>query len=102
VWDIANMWMVTGEPPEDVYKKLKKFIRHTPIKDANMVDGKPQFTLLGKGEVPIFTGIDELVKDNYKGYYSFEWEKMWHPEIAEPEIALADFPVAFHKHLYKN
>ncbi len=102
VWDIANMWMVTGEPPEDVYKKLKKFIRHTHIKDANMVDGKPQFTLLGKGEVPIFTGIDELVKDNYKGYYSFEWEKMWHPEIAEPEIALADFPVAFHKHLYKN
>jgi len=102
VWDIANMWMVTGEPPEDVYKKLKKFIRHTHIKDANMVDGKPQYTLLGKGEVPIFTGIDELVKDNYKGYYSFEWEKMWHPEIAEPEIALADFPVAFHKHLNKK
>jgi len=102
VWDIANMWMVTGEPPEDVYKKLKKFIRHTHIKDANMVDGKPQYTLLGKGEVPIFTGIDALIKDNYKGYYSFEWEKMWHPEIAEPEIALADFPVAFHKHLNKK
>ncbi|HZH66980.1 MAG TPA: sugar phosphate isomerase/epimerase family protein [Flavisolibacter sp.] len=102
VWDIANMWMVTGESPVDVYKKLKKFIRHSHIKDANMVDGKPQFTLLGEGEVPIFTGIDELIKDNYKGYYSFEWEKMWHPEIAEPEVALAHFPVAFQKHLNKN
>jgi hypothetical protein len=27
----------------------------------------------------------------YKGYYSFEWEKLWHPEIADPEIALADY-----------
>jgi sugar phosphate isomerase/epimerase len=102
VWDIANMWMVTGESPVEVYKKLKKFIRHTHIKDANMVDGKPQFTLLGKGEVPIFAGLDELIKDGYKGYYSFEWEKLWHPEIAEPEIALADYPNAFRQHLIKR
>ena len=26
--------------------------------------------------------------DGYKGYYSFEWEKLWHPEIAEPGNSL--------------
>ncbi|MHB1179587.1 MAG: sugar phosphate isomerase/epimerase family protein [Daejeonella sp.] len=102
VWDISNMWTVTKEPPVDVYKKLKKFIRHTHIKDAKLVDGKLQYTLLGKGEVPIFAGINELVNDNFRGYYSFEWEKMWHPEIAEPEIALAHFPVAFREFVNKK
>jgi hypothetical protein len=27
----------------------------------------------------------------YDGYISFEWEKYWHSEIEEPEIALPDF-----------
>lgn len=101
VWDIANMWTITKESPALVYQKLKKYIRHTHIKDAKITGDKLQYTLLGQGDVPIFEAIDILYKDGYKGYYSFEWEKLWHPEIAEPEIALADFPVAFSTH-FKN
>jgi sugar phosphate isomerase/epimerase len=91
VWDVANMWAVTREAPAEVYQKLKKYIHHTHIKDLKLVDGKDQYTLLGQGEIPIFQAIDVLYKGGYKGYYSFEWEKLWHPEIAEPEIALADY-----------
>lgn len=101
VWDIVNMWSITKEPPTEVYQKLKKYIRHTHIKDLTMVNGKEQYTLLGKGETPIFTAIDTLVKDSYKGYFSFEWEKLWHPEIVEPEIALADYPKTMKAH-FKN
>ena len=101
VWDISNMWTVTKEPPAEVYQKLKKYIRHTHIKDAKLVNGKPQYTLLGQGDVPIFEAIDTLHRNGYKGYYSFEWEKLWHPEIAEPEIALADYPEAMRKHFMK-
>jgi sugar phosphate isomerase/epimerase len=92
VWDVTNMWTVTKEPPAQVYSQLKNYILHTHIKDAKLVDGAPQYKLMGKGEVPIFEAIDALLKGGYKGYYSFEWEKMWHPEIDEPEIALADYP----------
>jgi sugar phosphate isomerase/epimerase len=98
VWDVSNMWTVTKEPPVQVYKKLKKYIRHTHIKDAKLVEDKIQYALLGQGEVPIFEGIDALSKGGYKGYYSFEWEKLWHPEIEEPEIALADYPKVMKKH----
>ena len=98
VWDITNMWSITKEPPEEVYPKLKKYIRHTHIKDLKMVDGKEQYVLLGQGDVPIFTAIDLLMKGGYKGYYSFEWEKLWHPEIIEPEIALADYSKVMMKH----
>ena len=101
VWDISNMWTVTKEPPAEVYKKLKKFIRHTHIKDEKIVEGKSQYTLPGQGEVPIFSAIDELIKNHYRGYYSFEWEKLWHPEIASPEIALAEYPKVMRKH-FKN
>lgn len=101
VWDIVNMWSVTKEPPAQVYPKLKPYIHHTHIKDLNMVDGKEAYTLLGQGVSPVFEGIDALYKGGYTGYYSFEWEKLWHPEIAAPEIALADYPVKMRAH-FKN
>lgn len=40
VWDVANMWSITKEPPAQVYQKLKKYICHTHIKDLKMIDGK--------------------------------------------------------------
>jgi sugar phosphate isomerase/epimerase len=98
VWDVVNMWSVTKESPADMYKKIKKYIRHTHIKDAKLVAGKIEYTLMGKGETPVFEAIDILSNAGYRGYYSFEWEKLWHPEIAEPEIALADFPMVMAQH----
>ena len=98
VWDVVNMWSVTKEPPAQVYAKLGKYIYHTHIKDLRFVNGKEQYVLLGTGEAPIFDAIESLIKGGYKGYYSFEWEKLWHPEIEEPEIALADFPLKMNQH----
>lgn len=100
IWDIYNMWSITHEPPAQVYPRLKKYIRHTHIKDGKtvgghrengkIVDGKEQYLFLGQGESPIFEAIGLLYEGGYKGFYSFEWEKLWHPEIAEPELALAN------------
>ena len=98
VWDPCNMWTITKEPPSEMYKLLKRYIHHTHIKDAKLVDGKPQYVRLGQGEVPIFEAVDALSKGGYKGFYSFEWEKLWHPELEAPETALADYPVAMKRH----
>lgn len=98
IWDIFNMWSVTKEPPAEVFQTLKKYIRHTHIKDAHAVDGKYTYTFIGKGEVPLREAIDALKSSGYTGYYSFEWEKMWHPEIPEPELALTDYPKAMKKY----
>jgi sugar phosphate isomerase/epimerase len=101
VWDVTNMWTVAKEPPAQVYAVLKNYIHHTHIKDAKLIDGTPHYTLLGQGDVPIFEAIDILRKGGYEGYFSFEWEKLWHPEIGEPEIAIADFPKAIRNHFKK-
>lgn len=97
VWDVSNMWTVTKESPVAAYQKLKRYIHHTHIKDAKLVAGKPSYTLLGEGEVPIFEAIDVLRQNGYKGFYSFEWEKLWHPQLPEPGLALAHYPKAIKK-----
>ena len=42
--------------------------------------------------------IDALAKGGYQGYYSFEWEKHWHPEIEASEVAIADYAEVMNKH----
>lgn len=101
VWDAYIMWSVTKEPPAKVYEALHKYIKHTHIKDAKLIHGKEQYVLLGAGDSAIFEAIDVLAKNNYKGYYSFEWEKLWHPEIDDPAIAIADYPKAMQSHFAK-
>jgi sugar phosphate isomerase/epimerase len=91
IWDFFNMWVVTKESPKEVFDTLGKYIKHAHIKDANLVDGKPAYCLIGQGVVPLREAMDSLKSSNYKGYYSFEWEKKWHPEIQDPEIAFPHF-----------
>ena len=62
------------------------------------MEDKLQYVFLGKGDVPIMNALQILSADGYPGFYSFEWEKLWHPEIAEPELALADYPQAIKSH----
>jgi sugar phosphate isomerase/epimerase len=98
IWDVVNMWSITKEPVAQVYERLKKYIRHTHIKDAKVTGTDVNYVFLGKGDVPIFEAIDLLAQNNYAGYYSFEWEKLWHPELPAPELALADYSDAMKKH----
>lgn len=98
IWDIFNMWSVTKEAPRDVFPVLKRYIRHAHIKDANKAGDKYAYTFVGQGVLPLAEAIDSLKRSGYMGYYSLEWEKMWHPEIAEPELAFADYPKAMKKY----
>jgi len=98
IWDVVNMWSITKEPVAQVYERLKKYIRHTHIKDAKVSGTEVNYVFMGKGDVPIFEAIDLLAKGGYQGYYSFEWEKLWHPELSAPELALADYSVVVRKH----
>lgn len=98
IWDICNMWTVTKEDIADVYRILKPYIFHAHIKDASLIEGKWSYVFLGKGGVPVMKAIDLLRHSHYKGYYSFEWEKLWYPEIAAPEMALPDYVKTMKEH----
>lgn len=92
LWDIGHPHRV-GDSPEQVMRLLAGRIAHVHIKDCRRRAGTDewQLTLLGDGEVPARACIDALDAAGYSGWLSVEWEKRWHPELAEPELALPRF-----------
>jgi sugar phosphate isomerase/epimerase len=92
LWDVGHPYRV-GDTPEHVLRLLSGRIAHVHIKDCRRDPGADdwQLTLLGEGEVPVRSCVDALRKAGYTGWLSVEWEKRWHPELAEPEVALPQF-----------
>ncbi len=91
LWDAHHTFVAGGEAPADTYAALGRFIRHTHLKDSKAVGTDRRYVLTGTGEVPVKAQVSVLAKAGYKGYYGFEWEKKWHPEIEEPEVAFPHY-----------
>ncbi|GAC1363465.1 MAG: TIM barrel protein [Ktedonobacteraceae bacterium] len=92
LWDSHHPYRV-GESVQEVMDQLGEHIAHVHVKDARRVVSDPtkwQLVLMGEGEVPVHEQLQILHKHRYKGYVSVEWEKRWHPEIVDPEIALPE------------
>ncbi len=87
LYDVANMIMV-GEKHEEVFPHIAEKIVHVHIKDFIIVEGKRVFVRPGRGIVPICRVLSDLRSKNYRGYISVEWEKMWHPDLEDPDVVI--------------
>jgi sugar phosphate isomerase/epimerase len=93
LWDAHHTFVSGKEAPEDTVRQLGRYIRHTHLKDS-VPTGTGQgrrYVLTGTGAVPVRRQVAALAATGYRGLYSFEWEKRWHPEIEEPEVAFTQF-----------
>ncbi|CAN5295180.1 TIM barrel protein [soil metagenome] len=91
LWDTLHSYR-HGETAAQSWSKLGDRIRLVHVKDAYKATPTAfDFALTGEGTVPIMSFVDVLRKNNYSGYVNFEWEKGWHREIAEPEVAIPHF-----------
>jgi sugar phosphate isomerase/epimerase len=96
LWDAHHTFVAGKEQPADTWKALGTWVRHTHLKDSVQKPGTTgvldrQYVLTGKGDVPVKEQVHVLAKAGYKGFYCFEWEKKWHPEIEEPEVAFPHY-----------
>lgn len=91
IWDVEHSFRAYGEDFTGFYELIRPWIRHIHIKDCVMHNGEAVVRLPGYGDVNIPQILGRLKRDGYGGYYSFEWEKRWHPEIAEPEEAFPEY-----------
>jgi sugar phosphate isomerase/epimerase len=91
LWDAHHTFATAKEEPEYTVKQLGPWIRHTHLKDSVPAGNDRKYVLTGRGDVPIRQQIAALQAIGYTGYYCFEWEKVWHPDLEDPEIALADY-----------
>jgi len=92
IWDVANS-LAAGDSIGDAGKAVEPFLSHIHLRDARPVSTSEHWlpVLAGRGDVSFAEALITIEKLNYDGYVSFEWEKYWHPEIEEPEVALPDF-----------
>jgi sugar phosphate isomerase/epimerase len=124
LWDTHHPWRFHGEPIADTWAALKPWTRHTHWKDSvtrpahlpanvapelaaqiaeaaklahatNTGHQPADYALFGGGEFPARECLQRLLADGYSGWYSLEWEKMWHPQIEVPEIAVRLFAQKF-------
>jgi len=91
VWDPVNSFISSEEKPTEGASLLGPSIRHVHVKDFQRTWDGFQFMLTGHGDFPLHDLISALKKSHYDRFLSFEWEKKWHPELADPEIALPHF-----------
>ena len=84
IWDICHTNATYGADWRRFYEPLAPFIRHVHLKDIK----NGLHVLPGEGELPICEVIRTMRADGYEGYFSLEWEKHWHKELPEIEVAL--------------
>lgn len=91
LWDAHHTFVASHEAPADTVGRLGRWIRHTHLKDSVQAGAARRYVLTGTGEVPVRQQIEALAQAGYRGSYSFEWEKRWHPEIEEPAVAIRQY-----------
>jgi sugar phosphate isomerase/epimerase len=99
LWDAHHTVVSSKEAPADTFRELGTWVRHTHLKDSRPEGDDVRYVLTGTGTVPVRDIVRVLVAGGYKGYYSFEWEKKWHPDIEEPEIAIPHYAKVMREYL---
>jgi sugar phosphate isomerase/epimerase len=99
LWDTHHTCVAGKEPPELTFRALRPYVRHTHLKDSKPEGTDVRYVLTGTGTVPVREIVKVLASGGYRGYYCFEWEKVWHPEIEEPEVAFPQYAHVMREYL---
>jgi sugar phosphate isomerase/epimerase len=91
VWDPANCFTDGKEDPRDVAPFFGSALRHVHLRDLNSHKGVWESVPTGSGNFPLREILANLRAVGYDRFVSFEWEKKWRPELAEPEVAIPHF-----------
>jgi sugar phosphate isomerase/epimerase len=91
IWDPANCWLESNETPQQSATGMAERIRHVHIKDLNRTRNGCELVLTGEGTFPLLELRSALRTIGYQDFVSFEWEKKWHPHIADANMALPHF-----------
>jgi sugar phosphate isomerase/epimerase len=97
IWDPVNSFIAASEQPRDGAVTLGSTIKHVHVKDVSRNSQGWNYDLPGNGQFPLSELLESLKALRYESFLSFEWEKKWHPELVEAEIALPNFANWFHR-----
>ena len=100
LWDLGNPYL-EGETPAEAWQNLKRQCVFVHAKDMRPNDaGVWEYVLPGLGKMPLKDIGNWLHEAKYDGWVSVEWEKKWHPEIPDPEVAFPAYHAAMQDWLH--
>jgi sugar phosphate isomerase/epimerase len=104
VWDVLHPWRV-GEQLEETWKTLAPWLATgrgcVQIKDAAMPASSAPLPI-GKGSLPTEEFGQLLVRHEYCGAVTLEWEKAWYPQAAQLDVALGSVRTWLDRHWEKD
>jgi sugar phosphate isomerase/epimerase len=77
-----------GEDLAESLGRLRPRLAYVQIKDGTGQGDAWRLTDLGAGDVPLAWTFERLLAGGYRGAFSVEWERVWHPHLAPAEVAL--------------
>lgn len=86
IWDVVHT-ATAGETAAQTWDAIGSHVVEIQVKDAKIVAGAVRPVLLDVGEVPWRDALAVARRNSFLGPLMLEWEKAWHEELAEPEIA---------------
>ncbi len=98
LWDMGHTARVGAETPAESAAAIGSRLGNTHVKDAIYDPAHPEamkdgwrYVLPGEGQLPLVEAIKLLPQYGYDGWLTFEQEKRWHTNLAEPEVAFPAF-----------
>ena len=94
LWDVHHPVRIAGESVAQVWANIGPWVRSVDIKDS-ITDFEArlgyQYVQIGDGEIPLKDALRILKAAGFDGWLTFEWEKVWHPNLADPSVAFPEF-----------
>jgi sugar phosphate isomerase/epimerase len=90
LWDTHHTWKKGGEDPLATWRAIRASVVHVHVKDSVGVPSARHpytFVLPGEGEFPM-APLAAVLRNEFVGAVSLEWEKAWHPSLPSLDEAL--------------
>lgn len=86
LFDPGNEVWVNEKASDDAYMAVKPYLAHIHIKDADIIDGKPDGVKIGAGLVDYKTLFARLIDDGYCGNVMLETHYRKNVELTEEQL----------------
>lgn len=83
LWDAHHTWRRGGEDPVVTWRAIQPHTVHIHVKDSVTTGPRPadfRYVLPGTGEFPM-ARLRPLLRENFAGTVSLEWERFWQREL---------------------
>jgi len=90
LWDTHHTWRRGGEDPVATWRAIKPGVVHVHVKDSVSRPSARHdhtYVLPGDGDFPM-APLRSVLRAEYGGFVSLEWEKLWHPYLPPLGAAL--------------